>query len=201
MAKSKRKQGEGLLRKRADGRWEARLVVDYKDGLPVTKNVTAKTKAACKEKLEKLKQELGCRPKKVSEQMLFGEWINYWYETYCKPALRPTTQANYESRIKMHVLPSAISKIKLCELIQRDIQALCNNLRKHGRTRNISIYGEGLSERTVRECYMLCHASLDKAVNIKPRCIQMSNVKAEAKNICPCYFIQAVNKITGFLNA
>ena len=57
MAK-RRKQGEGTLRLRKDGRWEGRIVVGYDDkGLPITKNVTAKTKTECAEKLEKLKAQ------------------------------------------------------------------------------------------------------------------------------------------------
>ena len=41
----KRKSGEGLIRLRSDGRWEGRYVVGYDDrGLPITKNVLAKTK-------------------------------------------------------------------------------------------------------------------------------------------------------------
>ncbi len=55
MAK-RRKQGEGTLRLRKDGRWEGRIVIGYDDkGLPITKNVTAKTKTECAEKLEALK--------------------------------------------------------------------------------------------------------------------------------------------------
>ena len=55
MAK-RRKAGEGTLTKRKDGRWEARVVVSYDEkGLPKTKNVTAKTKTECLEKLDKLK--------------------------------------------------------------------------------------------------------------------------------------------------
>ena len=47
MAK-RRKAGQGTLRLRKDGRWEGRIVVDYKEnGTPVTKSVTAKTKAEC----------------------------------------------------------------------------------------------------------------------------------------------------------
>ena len=39
----KRKIGEGTLRLRKDGRWEGRIVTDYReDGRPITKNVTAK---------------------------------------------------------------------------------------------------------------------------------------------------------------
>ena len=48
----RRKNGNGLLRQRKDGRWEGRVVVGYDDkGLPKTKNVLAKTKTECAEKL------------------------------------------------------------------------------------------------------------------------------------------------------
>ena len=56
MAK-KRKYGSGTVRKRSDGRWEARVVIGYDDnGNPKTKNVLAKTKAECLVKLEELKK-------------------------------------------------------------------------------------------------------------------------------------------------
>ena len=47
MAK-RRKNGSGDIHHRKDGRWEGRVVVGYKEnGLPITKNVLAKTKAEC----------------------------------------------------------------------------------------------------------------------------------------------------------
>ena len=59
MAK-KRKYGSGTVRKRSDGRWEARVVVGYDEsGNPKTKNVLAKTKAECLVKLEELKEKYG----------------------------------------------------------------------------------------------------------------------------------------------
>ena len=55
MAK-KRKYGEGLLRKRSDGRWEARVVIGYdENNLPRTKNVTAVNKEKCLEKIRETK--------------------------------------------------------------------------------------------------------------------------------------------------
>lgn len=45
---ARRKRGDGSVHLRKDGRWEGRYVVDYDDkGLPVTKNVLAKTKSEC----------------------------------------------------------------------------------------------------------------------------------------------------------
>ena len=58
----KRKNGEGTLRLRKDGRWEGRIVVGYNEkSLPITKCVTAKTKTECSTKLEALKSSRICR--------------------------------------------------------------------------------------------------------------------------------------------
>ena len=55
MAK-RRKRGEGSVHLRKDGRWEGRVVIGYDDkGLPITKNVLAKTKTECVDRLKKLK--------------------------------------------------------------------------------------------------------------------------------------------------
>ena len=57
MAK-KRKNGQGTVRLRKDGRWEGRHIVGYdENGKPKLKSVLAKTKAECVEKLKKLQTE------------------------------------------------------------------------------------------------------------------------------------------------
>ena len=73
MAK-RRTRGDGSLHLRKDGRWEGRAVVGYDDkGLPKTKNVLAKTKKECGEKLEQLKEQCGNhRPTQVRPDMPFG---------------------------------------------------------------------------------------------------------------------------------
>lgn len=58
MAK-KRKSGTGTVRQRGDGRWEGRVVIGYDDsGLPKTKNILAKTKRECQEKLRQLTESM-----------------------------------------------------------------------------------------------------------------------------------------------
>ena len=87
MANNKRKQGEGTVRLRSDGRWEGRIVVGYHDnGNPKTKSVFASTKGECEEKLKALKEELGKVAQRGKPEMPFGEWIDYWYQNFCKPA-------------------------------------------------------------------------------------------------------------------
>ena len=85
----KRKKGEGTARLRKDGRWEGRVVVGYDEaGNPKTKNVLAKTKKECIEKLEALKSSCQVvRPVQVRSDMLVRDWLDYWYQNYSKPRL------------------------------------------------------------------------------------------------------------------
>jgi hypothetical protein len=71
----RRKRGEGSVHLRKDGRWEGRVVVGYDDkGLPITKNVLAKTKTACLDKLKILKETCVVQPmEKLQPDMTFGE--------------------------------------------------------------------------------------------------------------------------------
>ena len=161
----KRKAGDGTVRQRKDGRWEGRIVIGYDDnGYPKTKNVLAKTKKECVEKLQKLKEECGgLKPEKVRPEMPFGDWLTYWYENHSKPKIRPTTQETYEGRVRLHIIPE-IGSIPLNKLTQNDLQQFYGRLKKSGRKRFTDKYGEGLSDRMVRMCHATCRSALEKAV-------------------------------------
>lgn len=52
MANKRRPQGDGTIRKRSDGRWEARIIIGHKnDGSPMYKSAFAKTQKAVKPSL------------------------------------------------------------------------------------------------------------------------------------------------------
>lgn len=164
MAK-KRKSGTGTVRQRGDGRWEGRVVIGYDDsGLPKTKNVLAKTKRECQEKLRQLTESMvGRNDRKVKPDMLFGDWLCHWYENHSKPTLRASTQNNYENVIHNHVLPE-IGKIPLNKLSQNDLQQFYGRLKKSGRKRLTEQYGAGLSDRMARMCHAVCRSALERAV-------------------------------------
>ena len=156
MAK-RRKNGEGTLRERKDGRWEGRIVVGYNEkGLPVTKNVLAKTKSECAEKLDLLKDETHKNISKVKSSMLFTDWIDFWYQNFSKPHIRKTTRQTYESYIYRQIIPN-IGKIELNKLTSVYLQAFFGNLK------NIKKPSESLSESVVRIIHALIKRSLKKA--------------------------------------
>ena len=164
MAK-KRKNGEGTVRLRKDGRWEGRIVIGYDDnGLPKTKNVLAKTKKECVEKLQKLKEECGgLKPGKVRPEMPFGDWLTYWYENHCKPSIRPTTQKGYEEWLCVHAIPG-LGHIPLNKLTQAECQKFLNEMKSNGRKTHRDTKGSEMAERSVRNCYHVIRMALDRAV-------------------------------------
>ena len=161
----KRKSGEGTVRLRKDGRWEGRVVIGYDDkGLPKTKNVLAKTKADCVAKLESLKESVApATAVKIRADMPFGEWMEFWYENYSKPMLRPSSQRSYEDFIRLYIRPK-LGSVPLNKLTMNDLQRFFNWMRKDGRTLHRETRGGGLSDNMVRNCHSLCRRALEKAV-------------------------------------
>ena len=164
MAK-RRKRGEGSIHLRKDGRWEGRVVVGYDDkGLPITKNVLAKTKTTCLDKLKILKETCVGQPmEKLKPDMTFGEWLDFWYQNYSKPKLRPKSQLDYENSIYKHIIPT-LGKIQLSKLTTNDLQQFYAQMKKNGRLIRTQVYGDGLSDRMVRACHTRCLTALDRAV-------------------------------------
>ena len=163
MAK-RRKQGSGTVRKRTDGRWEARVVTGYDEkGLPITKSAIAKTRHACVEKLNELLEKFGPPVSRCKPDMPFGDWMDFWYQTYNKPKLRLSSQLGAEDRIYKHIIP-VLGKIPLNKLTQSDLQQFYARLKTDGRLINVEYYGSGLSNRTVRLCHASCRSALEKAV-------------------------------------
>lgn len=164
MAK-RRKHGDGSIHLRKDGRWEGRYVVGRNEkGFPITKNVLAKTQAECVKKLAQLREQLEAPPPEHPKAgTSLGDWINHWYQDYKKPNLRPNTQMSYERRIYQQIIP-ALGHIPLDKLTAGDIQKFYAQAKQSGRLLRTEIYGEGLSDQTVRGIHNTLHAALNQAV-------------------------------------
>ncbi len=99
MAK-KRKSRNGTVRQRRDGRWEGRIVIGYDDnGFPRRKMFSPKQRRSVRRSCESSRRNGRAEARKVKSDMLFGDWLCYWYENHSKPKIRASTQNNYERRI------------------------------------------------------------------------------------------------------
>ena len=161
----KRKNGEGTVRLRKDGRWEGRVVIGYDDkGLPKTKNVLAKTKSECVEKLKTLKDTLAPpAPPRIKADMPFGDWMEHWYETHSRPAARPGTRRIYEGYLRLYISPG-LGHIPLNRLTAKDMQQFFAWLKTEGRA-DQSDGKTGLADSQLRNIHSLCRRALEKAVS------------------------------------
>ena len=165
--KKKRKYGSGTVRKRSDGRWEGRLIVEYSaDGKPKTKSVLAQTKTECLEKLKKAQEEIHVvNNNKIDVDMTFGSWLDFWYINYHKFTIKESTRAKMENEIYNHIIPS-IGYIPLKELSQADLQSFYSEMKMYGRLQYEDVLGKGLSDSSVRAMHLICHLALEKAVEL-----------------------------------
>ena len=165
MAK-KRANGEGNIRKRADGRWEGRYTAGYhpETGKRIIKNVLGKTQAECKAKLSAAMEAARGIDVSRADEYTVATWLRSWYEIYAKPNIRISTANRYQLMVEQYTIPR-IGNIKLTKLTSRDLQKLYKDLMENGRIDRKSGHGNpGLSSTTVRSLHLMLHSALERAV-------------------------------------
>ena len=97
---ARRMNGEGLLRKRPDGRWELRVMNGYreKDGKPNYKCIYGRTKREVTEKFKEFKKKLNGGID-VNRSYTFAEWSTIWFERHQR-RITPTTADHYQCLLK-----------------------------------------------------------------------------------------------------
>ena len=94
--------------------------------------------------------------------MPFGEWMDFWYQTYCKPALKPYTQTTYEQRIYNQIIPK-IGDIPLNQVTTGTLEKFYAHLKSDGRLVRREQFGAGLANSVIRSIHAHCRAALEKA--------------------------------------
>ncbi len=163
MAK-RRPSGDGMVRKRKDGRWEGRIVVGHKNnGNPIYRYVFARTQ---KELMEKLHDHIEMyRDADLTEEckMTLGEWLDRWINEYMIFTVRETTLDSYKAMIKNQIKPY-LGDRPLSALSTQEIQKFYNKVKKYGRVRVDKLHGTELADSLVRKIHMMLHEALDMAV-------------------------------------
>ena len=163
MAK-RRPAGDGMVRKRDDGRWEGRIVIGHREnGEPLFRHVYAKTQKAL---LDKLHQNIECyRDVELTEdsRMTLSQWLDRWLTEYKAGTVRPGTLEGYRRYIEYYVKPQLGDK-QISLLSQQDIQRMYRRLKTEGRIHEHPEMGHQLSDSMVRHIHSTLHAALKDAV-------------------------------------
>lgn len=156
MAASKAKRREnnqGSIRKRPDGRWEARFIIGYEaDGTPKRRSVYAASKSEVKAKLKEVLQQVEDDEYVPPQKLTVGDWLDEWWKVYCLPFKKHSTCTGYESTIVWHLKPYIGSK-QLQTLRAEQVQAVIN-----------ALVAEGKAPSTVRKAYTIMHLAFEQAI-------------------------------------
>ena len=157
MAK-RRPSGDGMVRKRDDGRWEGRIVVGHKEnGASIFRYIYAPTQ---KELSAKLRQNIDAyQGVDLTEDssMTLGEWLDQWLNDIAG-TIRPATLIRYRGTVENHIRPKLGNKI-MSQVTPKDIQRLYDRLAQSGNLRT----GAGLSGGTIYGIHGMLHEALQAA--------------------------------------
>lgn len=137
---AKRGQNEGTIRKRKDGKWEARITIGINpDGKQHRKSVYGKTRQEVSSKMTDLLNDLNKGNLVDPTDITVSQWLDRWMQDYKKLQLKPATYINYVGRINNQINP-ILGKYKLTDLRIDIIQKFVNELIRKGLASE-TIYG------------------------------------------------------------
>ena len=143
--------GNGSIRQRPDGTWEARCYINGKRTsfyAPRQNDVLKKMREAMKQQDDGLIFE----PTRVS----LSQWFDIWLEEYVRPSNKPLTHSTYKSSIESRIKPY-LGKIKLTALNSTQIQSFYNSLFRT----------ENLAPKTIKNMHGILHKALQQAVKLR----------------------------------
>ncbi len=160
----RRPSGDGLIRKRNDGRWEGRIVVGHKSNRkPIYRSVFAKTQKELMPKLNALKEKYSSVELTEQSRITLEEWLDKWINEIKAPLIRASTLKKYKKDIENHIKPYLGKKL-ITSIKTSDIQKLYNNLKSNGRKKGCEKFGNGLSSAMIRNVHLVLHQAFDSAV-------------------------------------
>src|SRR5579859_7684684 len=144
---ARRGNSEGTIRKRPDGRWEARI--SFEDGR--RKSFYGKTRQEVAHRLAQARHELDSGLPLLDERQTLQQYLESWIETI-KPQVRASSWRRYGDYVRVHLIPG-LGRIPLAKLTAQHVQIFY--ARK---------LGEGLSPSTVHHIHGMFHRALKDAL-------------------------------------
>ena len=147
MASSRRGNGEGTIRRRADGRWEAMVMLP--DGK--RKSLYAKTRAEVQRELVAIRRSLDIgMPVRRDERQPLADYLADWL-VRMRPTVKALTWQRYHELLRG--VPSSIGRTVLAKLTPAQVERLYADR-----------LAAGLSPTTVHQLHAVLHHALSDAV-------------------------------------
>lgn len=170
MAGPRRDNGDGEIRPRPDGRWEARIAfIDPVTGTLKRKSVYGKTKGEAKAKLKEVQSRLEDGQPASDATITLEKWAAQWVETALAASSRKeNTKALYASLISKHIAPTKLGQMRLDRIKPSSIDGWILELRRRTKTDMVSpgVTKEVrlLADSSIVRCFQVLRVCIDGAV-------------------------------------
>ena len=156
--KSRGAQGGGSIRKRPDGRWEARYTTgfDPKTGRQIQRSIYGKTQKEVRQKLNQVTAEIDSGDYLEPSGMKLSDWLDSWMTDYSGDK-KYSTMKHYRAACETHIKPR-LGDVPLSKLNAVMVQKFYNSL-SHPED------GEkALSPKTVKNVHGILSKAMSQAV-------------------------------------
>ena len=156
--KSRGAQGGGSIRKRPDGRWEARYTTgfDPKTGKQIQRSIYGKTQKEVRQKLNQVTAEIDSGDYLEPSGMKLSDWLDSWMTDYSGDK-KYSTMKHYRAACETHIKPR-LGDVPLSKLNAVMVQKFYNSL-SHPED------GEkALSPKTVKNVHGILSKAMSQAV-------------------------------------
>jgi integrase len=144
----KRGNGEGTIRKRADGRWEARIL--FSDGQRLSRY--GKTRQEAARRLAEARRDHEQGIEVSNKRQTVAQHLIYWLETIKQHRIEPSTCVRCRYDVRRHLIPR-LGQHQLAKLTAPQLQAFYAD-----------VLAEGYAQGTVRNIHKTMHDALESAV-------------------------------------
>src|SRR4051812_31006163 len=104
MASPKRSDGEGSIYfDHGKNRHVGSLVVGWRDGKPIRRKVSAKSRADCARKLRDLRDKVNAGTLPAGRVPTVGEWLTLWLDEIAAAKVRPNTLRGYRTYVDRYL--------------------------------------------------------------------------------------------------
>lgn len=159
----RRPSGDGMVRKKDDGRWEGRIVIGHKEnGDSIFRYIYAPTQ---KELTAKLRQEIiAYQGVDLTEdsKLTLNEWMDYWLDAIMAGTIRPSTLNGYRRYADLYIKPYLGDK-QISKITPTDVQKMYEVLKARGRVKEHAQYGHQLSGSMVHSIHTMFHEAMKAA--------------------------------------
>lgn len=154
-------QGNGTIRQRDSGLWEARYTVgrDPGTGKQVQKSVYGESQSAVRKKLTATVNDIDNGIYTAPKKLKMSQWLDIWLSEYVANSVKPNTYRTYKTQVEKHLKP-AIGSVQLQGLSTHVIQGVYNALRRDTSDK------PGLSAKTIKNCHGVLHKALYQAMRL-----------------------------------